>query len=256
MNQIPDNISHLYAQEEQLREQALAFVAANEDLQHHLDVAERAMDLLHFFITDKLGGTDDARAIQYLGIRVFNDLGAAWKLIASGYFQVAAMAQRDIVETVNLVQYFHGYPDQISVWRTGDEKAKRKAFSPVAVRTALDAKMGSGPSKRGAIYSKFSKLAAHPTIEGFGMLKPKGETNAAVGPFMDLGMLRALLEEQAKLALHSGITFNLFLHVDTLAARTMAHRMMIGMMDWMERYNGSSFSAEQRTRTDQLLDGN
>ena len=112
-----------------------------------------------------------------------------------------------------------------------------------------------GPSKRGASYAKFSKFATHASIEGFEMLKPRGADWAAVGPFMDIGMLRALLEEHAKLALQAGMAFNLFLHIDSLPARQIAYRMIWGMMDWMERYHGASYSAEERARTQALPEG-
>ncbi|KAA9000295.1 hypothetical protein FJU31_08080 [Stenotrophomonas cyclobalanopsidis] len=250
---LPVNLLGLHAQEEQLRQIALRWIAEHADLKDHVAVTERAMDLLHYTMHHGPNTTDDERAVLQLGARVFSDMGAAWKLIASGYFQAAAMVQRDVIETVSLVEYFRLRPELVEVWRIGDERARKDTFKPWKVRKALDDAMGKGPSKRGAIYSKFSKLATHPTIEGLQLLCPNGK-DATAGPYMELKQLRALLEEHAKLALQAGMIFNVILSVDTLEARVIAHSMITAMMNWMERYHGSSFTAEDRTNTNRLLE--
>lgn len=250
---LPANLSGLHEQEEQLRQIALRWIAEHADLRDHIAVAEKAMDLLHYTIQHGPSATDDQRAVLQLAARVFNDMGAAWKLVASGYFQVAAMVQRDVIETVSLVEFFRLKPELVQVWRTGDERTRTNTFKPWKVREALDKAMGQGPSKRSAIYAMFSKLATHPTFEGLQLLCPNGK-DAAIGPYMELRQLRALLEEHAKLALQAGMTFNVILPVGFLEARVMAHTMITGMMDWMERYHGSTFSAEDRANTDRLLE--
>lgn len=119
---IPDNLIGLHEQEELLRLKALEIIENDSALRDHIATAEVAMDLLNFFVRNAPMGTDDERIVAYLGIRVFNDMGAAWKLIAGGYFQVAAMVQRDVVETVFLLGYFRLKPEMVEVWRTADEK--------------------------------------------------------------------------------------------------------------------------------------
>jgi hypothetical protein len=184
---------------------------------------------------------------------VFNDMGAAWKLIASGYFQVAAMIQRDVIESVGLIELFRLKPELVVVWRTGDERTRNDMFKPWKVRKALDDAMGKGPSNRNAIYATFSKLATHPTYEGLQLLGPNGR-DATVGPFMELKQLRALLVEHAKLALQAGMAFNVILPIGFLEARVMAHTMITAMMDWMELYRGSTFTAHERANNDRLLE--
>ncbi len=250
---IPVNLLALHAQEEQLRQIALRWIGEYADLKDHLAVTEKAMDLLHYTMHHGPSTTDDERAVLQLGARVFSDMGAAWKLIASGYFQAGAMVQRDVIETVSLVEFFRLKPELVEVWRIGDERARKDTFKPWKVRIALDDAMGKGPSKRGAIYSKFSKLATHPTIEGLQLLCPNGK-DATAGPYMKLTQLRALLEEHAKLALQAGMTFNVILSVDTLEARVIAHSMITAMMNWMELYHGSTFTTEDRTNTSRLLE--
>lgn len=250
---IPTNLLGIHSHEEQLRKIALGWISENPDLKDHLAVAETAMDLLHYTIYNSPSTTDDQRAVLQLGARVFNDMGAAWKLTASGYFQVAAMVQRDVIETISLVQFFRLKPELIVVWRTGDERTRRDTFRPWKVRKALDDATGKGPSKRNAIYAKFSMLATHPTFEGLQLLCPNGK-DAAVGPYMELKQLRALMEEHAKLALQAGMAFNIILPMDSFEARVMAHTMITAMINWMERYHGSKFSAEDRASTDRLLE--
>lgn len=250
---LPINLIGLHTEEEQFRKIAMGWIAEHSDLKDHVAVAEKAMDLLHYTIHHGSSATDDQRAVLQLGARVFNDLGAALKLIASGYFQVAAMVQRDVIETVSLVEYFRLRTELVTLWRTGDEHTRSDTFKPWKVRKALDEAMGKGPSKRSAIYAKFSKLATHPTYEGLQLLCPNGK-DAAVGPYMELTQLRALLEEHAKLALQAGMAFNVILPVGFLEARVMAHTMITAMMEWMARYQGTKFSAEDRANTDRLLD--
>jgi len=250
---LPVNLLGLHAQEEQFRQIALRWIAEHADLRDHVAVTEKAMDLLHYTMHHGPNTTDDERAVLQLGARVFSDMGAAWKLTASGYFQAAAMVQRDVIETVSLVEYFRLRPELVEVWRIGHERARKDTFKPWKVRKALDDAMGKGPSKRGAIYSKFSKLATHPTIEGLQLLCPNGK-DATAGPYMELKQLRALLEEHAKLALQAGMVFNVILSVDTLEARVIAHSMITAMMNWMELYHGSSFTAHDRTNTNRLLE--
>jgi hypothetical protein len=101
---IPANLLGLHTQEEELRKIALGWISDNPDLKDHVAVVEKAMDLLHYTICHAPSTTDDQRAVLQLGARVFNDMGAAWKLIASGYFQVAAMVQRDVIEKISLLR--------------------------------------------------------------------------------------------------------------------------------------------------------
>lgn len=251
---LPENLHSLHSQEELLRTKALEFIASNSEMQDHIATAEVAMDLLNYFARNAPLDTEDQKVIAYLAIRVFNDMGAAWKLISSGYFQVAAMVQRDVVETVFLVGYFRLKPEMVAVWRTADEKTRRDTFKPVAIRIALDDAAGKGVSKRKAIYSMFSTLAAHPTIESLAMLRPDGK-DAAIGPYMEAQWLNALLAEHAKVALQAGMEFNNFLRYDTRESHAITFNMMTAMMTWMERYHGATFSDEAKAELKQLFGG-
>lgn len=249
--QVPQNLLLLHKGEEKVREANISVVTADPDLIAHLDITERAMDLIDVFVLHQVELTDDGRAIQHLGIRIFNGLATAWKLMASGYYQKAGMIQRDLIETIFLINYFHILPETLSVWRAADRKKLQSEFGPAVVRKALDAHGGRGKSKREEIYYKFSNLAGHPTKAGFDMLRPKGGA-AIIGPFPDNVALRALLEEQGSLAVQAGFVVALWLEFETPMASPTAHRFLSGAMDYSGRFLGKVYSSEDRADVDRL----
>lgn len=244
MNSFPQNLVFLHEGEEQLRGKAIELVAASKDLQAHLAIAERAMNLLDVLVRQQVAPDDDGRTIQHLAIRVFNGLACAWKLMSTGYHQKAALIQRDLVETIALVNFFHYFPERIAEWRIAERKALVNEFGPNAVRNALDKQTGLGKSKREAIYRKFSMLAGHASKAGFEMLRPKGGDGAVIGPFMDPTALKALLEEQGTLAIQAGFAFNTFFTDDTPDSCLATRTFMTGAMHYANAYLGMSYSPE------------
>jgi hypothetical protein len=135
-----------------------------------------------------------------LGFGFFNGLASAFRLMTSGYFQTAAMLQRDLLETIFLLDFLRSNPAKVATWRAADEDVRRKQFGPVKIRIALDKRDGFRGKKREQTYKLCCELAAHPTYNGFRMLAPKG-AGAHCGPFLDEPTLKALVAEHAKLAL-------------------------------------------------------
>src|SRR4051812_9936536 len=81
---IPDNLQSLHSTEEQLCDKAAEIVTVDKNLQLHLIVVERAMDLadmLRQFETDD----EDLKVAQVFGMRTFNAFAASLKLALSGY---------------------------------------------------------------------------------------------------------------------------------------------------------------------------
>lgn len=250
---IPQNFLFLHQGEEELRAKALEMVTADADLQAHLAIAERAMNILDVFVRQQDEETDSGRAMQHLAIRVFNGLAVAWKLMSTGYFQKAGLVQRDLIESIYLVNFFQIHPEKIAVWNTADRKQLVREFGPGPVRKALDAHMGMGKSRREEIYQKFSMLAAHPSNIGFQMLRPKGGNGAVIGPFMDHTALRALLEEQGMLAIQAGLAFNILLHEEADTTRDASHSFMTGAMRYAVRYHGMRYTEADFAEVDRLL---
>lgn len=248
---VPVNLLLLHQSEEELRQRAVHLVERNSDLADHLDLAERAMDVMDM-LRQHYQADDDERAISHLGIRAFNGFATAWKLMASGYYQAATLILRDIVETTNLVNAFHVDRALIEKWRKADRRTLKRDLGPAAIRKILDDAAGLGKSRREEIYIKFSTLAGHPTLDGFAMLRPAG-MDAHIGPFSDLTALRAVMEEMGMLAPQAAFAFCIYLDESIDACRQVTHRFLTGAMDYSGKYLGKAYSTAERAEVDRLF---
>lgn len=167
MTLIPKNLASLHDGEESLWIKAIEIIEQGQDLSAHVDLIERAMNLIQFFVREHVADGSDQETIQLLGIRLFNGMASASRLITGGYFQTAAMIQRDLLETVFLITYLRVHPEKIRTWRMADEKTRQRVFGPAPIRIALDKHEGLTEKKREAAYKQFCELAAHPTYRGF-----------------------------------------------------------------------------------------
>lgn len=251
MSKVPANLLLLRQGEEELHQRAVRLVEDNPDLANHLDLTERAMNVMDM-LRQHYQADDDERAISHLGIRAFNGFATAWKLLASGYYQAATLILRDIVETTYLVNAFHVDRALIEKWRKADRRTLVRDFGPAAVRKILDAAAGLDKSRREEIYIKFSTLAGHPTLDGFTMLRPLG-MDAHIGPFSDLTALRAVMEEMGTLAPQAGFAFCIYLNTSIDACKQSAHYFLTGAMEYSCKYLGKPYSAAERAEVDRLF---
>lgn len=252
MTGLPHNLLLLHEGEEELRAKALDAVARDTDFQAHLAITERAMNLLDPYVRLQVESGDDGRAIQHLAIRTFNGLASAWKLMASGYYQKAAALQRDLIETIFLVNYFHVAPEKIAVWRAADRKTLLNTFGPSAIRKALDNHAGKGKSRREEIYQMFSTLAAHPSKAGFDMLRPSEGDGAVIGPFWDPVTFKAVLEEQGKLAIQAGLSFAMFASETQSDVKSAIHSFLVLSMRYGVQCLGMKYTDESIAELDRL----
>lgn len=206
---LPEKLALLYQSEEVLRQRALEAIAADPPFALHLVVVEQAMDLADLLRRHETSD-EDLKVIQMLGMRAFNAFGASLKLALSGYGQNSALLMRDILETTFLLNLFNGDRAAIKRWRMADKKERMKQFSPVRVREALDARDGFTGKKRAEIYEPFSELAGHPNMKSAFMMRPRKEGDAIIGPFIETGMLSAVLSELGRLAVQVGEILTLF----------------------------------------------
>lgn len=251
MNRVPENLVSLHAAEEILHEKSLTFVKDNKDFQSHLEIMESAMDILDV-LRKTVPDTQDGRTIGSLSIRAFNSFATAWKLTSCGYYQVAAMILRDLIETSNLASYFHIQPSKISEWRSASRKDLKRNFGPADIRKALDAHAGTEESRREKIYIKFCMLAAHPTADGFAMLRP-ANMDATMGPFSDVTAFKALLEEIGMLSLQSGFAFGIHLDLTDIKACTVMHRFISLSMEYSDKFLGKTYSEEEKHEVDRIF---
>jgi hypothetical protein len=208
--EIPRNFHLLHQGEETIRAQSIEAIKASEAFQMHADLIEHTMSTLWYFIREHQSSSDDVRTIQLFGIRMFNAAASVLKLLLSGYYQTSVLQQRDLLETIFLLDYFHADPSLIAEWRDSTDEVRRKKFSPAAVRKALDQRDRFTNGKRADAYKMFCELGAHPTYQGFHMLTEERGGDVYTGPFFHLKSLKAGLEELAKqMAQAGGMLVNL-----------------------------------------------
>ena len=184
----------LHKGEEHVRALSLDAISSSEDMWLHMSLIEHTADLLQYFIHRDVHRDEDDLTVRLLGIRMFNSISATLKLLLSGYYQNSILQQRDLIETVFLLDYFSGDTALISRWRGADEKTLREEFSPVAVRKKLDERDQYTGKKRAELYKLFSTLAGHPNPRGFDMLKVSSGDHHC-GPFFDEKSLLATISD-------------------------------------------------------------
>jgi hypothetical protein len=207
--QFPENFERLHEGEEFVRTKSIEAAGASADLTQHLEAIEGACTIIHHFIHRDAHKDDDDLAIRLLGMRLFNTMTGALRLLLSGYFQAATLLQRDLIETFFLLDYFSTDLTLVQRWRTADEKTLRDELKPVIVRMALDKRDGFMEKKRAASYKLFSSLAAHPNPVGFAMLRV-GNGDHHCGPFFEQGPLIATLSELGRNVVQAGGHFMSF----------------------------------------------
>lgn len=251
MSSIADNFITLHSEEERLRALAIQSIESTPDLLLHLEVTHRAMDVLDM-LRKYFTANSDELAISHLGIRVFNAFASAIKLSLSGYYQAGVMVLRDVIESSELVELFHLDRQQLERWKTADQTTLIREFGPAKVRKELDKAAGKGKSRREEIYKKFSHYAAHPSVEGFAMLRPKG-MDSRCGPFPDITALRAVLEEMGELAVRSGFAFAIFLDSRSIECVAVNYKFLRTAMDFTERFHGKVYTEEDRLEVDRVF---
>lgn len=231
-----ENFARVHGHEEQLRLKALTQIKGNPKLELHVAVVEAAMDLADVYrqwpTTD-----EDLRVTQFLGMRVTNAFCSSLKLLLSGYGQNAALIQRDILETVFLLDLFNSHRHLIERWRHADKQARMKEFSPVKVREQLDARDGNTTKKRAEMYEMFSILAGHPNMNSTLMMRPQKDGDIFVGPFIEATALEAGIGEMGRLAVQFGESMAAFLPSDRpVFVETKSYFAGLKMQWWQTFY--------------------
>ncbi|MPZ52858.1 MAG: hypothetical protein GEU79_09015 [Acidimicrobiia bacterium] len=81
--------------------------------------------------------------IAFLIERAIADVETAIEAALTGYPGVASDAMRDVMEIELLLLSFFADPDRMDLWLTGDERTRRREFTPAALRKYLK-KIGIG----------------------------------------------------------------------------------------------------------------
>jgi hypothetical protein len=240
---LPENLSLLHDGELNYRAETVKAIEADPDMMDHIELLESVMDYIHVFVLRPPKDLDN-ETVQLLATRMFNDLAAAYGQLTRGYYQIAAMILRDVMEIVFLLGLFIHKPDQIKVWRESDHKTRRDLFSPVKVRDFLNSFPGYSEKRRDAAYRMFCEYAAHATQAGFALMGPSGG-KPTIGPFFDSGLLKAILEELAQLAAQAGANAGHWFDADNdlQALATQLRRIEVSAT-WLERFYGRKTDQE------------
>ena len=113
----PHKFISLHQGEECLRRQSVDAIIASADHLRHTQAIETSLDLIDHFARQYPHRSEDQLTVQLLGIRLFNGSAVAMKLLLSGYYQASALQQRDLLETVFLLDYFTTSGALIACWR-------------------------------------------------------------------------------------------------------------------------------------------
>jgi hypothetical protein len=242
---IPDNFTLLHTGEEFLRGKSIAAIEDSEKFLEHAALIERSMDLINYFVRQYKTENDDLLTIQLLGIRLFNAAASSIQLLLSGYYQTSALQQRDMLETIFLLDYFRTYPEKIAGWRQSDTKTRQKEFSPVVIRKALDERDDFTEKRREKAYKQLSELAGHPTYAGFRMLTPQPGGDAHCGPFFEATSFKAVYEELTKHLIQAGTGFMRFFPGKIAADQKMKISFMETQGQWFEKFYNQPFDRKQ-----------
>jgi len=229
-----DNLASLHDEEERLRTQTLAYIAANEELRDHLHLVREAMNVIWGLTHDYEHKVDDELTIQFLGIRLFNAAACSIKLGLSGYYQNAFQHARDVMETYFLLDYLRSNPEKIAVWKNADNKQLINEFGPGAIRRALDARDGFNSGQRKAIYDLISSHATHVSYRGFRLTTRNmlGE----LGPFFSEEMLLAWMQELTKLLTHGAIIYGTHFQGIGLPLLLVKDKYLADLNAWRSKY--------------------
>ncbi|QPL38235.1 hypothetical protein IT881_08695 [Erythrobacter sp. A30-3] len=235
----PDNMTRLYAGEEALRTESLRRIGEIPNLASHLHMIEQAMNLFQALLPEKDNPDDDQLTLGNLGIRCFNALASCAKLSLSGYYQAAAIHIRDVLEVAFLLDYFTSDAALVTQWRTLSDRDRKRQFSPLVIRQALDDRDQFTGQKRRAAYEQLCKLAGHATPEGAVMLAPNpNEKTVHCGPFLEITALQAVLSEAALTSVQAAGSFRLLMKADGLEAHGVRLNFMHAEAEWLKQFFG------------------
>ncbi|WP_398482514.1 hypothetical protein [Tardiphaga sp.] len=255
MSTLPENFDLLAAGEDQIRALSKAAIEASPDLLLHARMIEASMSTLDKEAKQHEHKDEDDLVMKMLAARMFNSAASTMRLLMTGYYQSAIMILRDILETAFLLDYFRSFPDRIPAWRQCTEEERRKKFSAVKIRTALDERDGAQGLRRAKDYNQLCELGTHPTYRGFGILTRQNSDLVNVGPFFNLPALNATLAETAKSIMQAAVHARVERENRTLDDFAFSIAFMRIQKAWGDRFfGGSGVTDEDLSDMQALLD--
>lgn len=190
---LQSNFEELHKSEKEIRTTSILEINSQPHLKDHSDMLDVSLAVIKLFFMEYKRKNEEELIIQFLGARLYNSIVTALNLLLSGYYQISAMIQRDILETGFLIHYLSLYKSDILKWRNCSKKERMKDFSPHKIRQKLKEWYGTKGEKRDQVYQLLCSYASHPSFQGFELISKNGSVH--LGPFYDAGLLKAALEE-------------------------------------------------------------
>lgn len=234
-NVFSENFIKLHEGEESLRKKSIESINLDSDLSHHFSMIESSMDIIDYFTRTYKNEDEKQLIVQHLGIQLFNGSASAIKLLLSGYYQSSALIQRNLLEIVFLLDYFTTDINLIIEWHQSGEKGRKNKFSPVEIRKALDKRDGLKDKKRKKKYQDLCNFV-HSTPKSFNMIRsiPKGDAHC--GPFFELAVIKATLEELVKIMIEAAEKFNYFFTPKVLDDYKTKIIFLEGLNGWLAKF--------------------
>ena len=144
---VPQNLTRLWAAEDEIMKWATEVVGSEEYLQDHLEMIESYMDCVEMV---RKAGPSGNRHIALVGLflRTFDAASYCVRSAMSGNYTGSAMYARDLLETQFLLSYLMDEPGRPEAWLSSDPKATPDEYKPVVVRKYLDKRDGYSKQKR------------------------------------------------------------------------------------------------------------
>ncbi len=175
----------LITYEQQCLRESECYVARYTSIQEASFAFEQLLRLLYYFSICYWGCKEQGHLFEYLAGRIVNHGIASRRLIMTGYYDEALSLVRGIGEIANLLNLFWVDTNATSEWLNGDDRFRKKEFSPVAVRKKLE-QLGAPIPIDQIEYATLSELVTHPS--------PSSRPNAHEVP--DRPVVSSLFQEQ------------------------------------------------------------
>lgn len=193
--ELPGNLKNLASEEDKIKLQSLTLIKSDTIFDERLDAYENSMSAVHSLTKEHKNRTDDELTIQYIGIRLFNDLAVSLRLMLSGYYQMSFAIQRDMIEIAFLLDYLRSFPTKTIEWKNSSNDERIANFSPRVIRNALDKRDNVTNQRRAKRYKLFCEYATHVSYPGNKLVAPGPKRLGKIGPFYDEKFLRGCFFE-------------------------------------------------------------
>lgn len=141
---------------------ALSYLDEDAECFRVLDQLSRCLTRLESWATCTDGCHGGDHLLERLSCRVIGHAAASVRLAFSGHYDEAIALERAVGELANLLSLFSCDAAALEDWKQADDRKRRNAYAPVAVRKRLETLGGITWMDQGT-YGSLSERTIHPT---------------------------------------------------------------------------------------------